>query len=107
MVGPKTAHPWKDRDVADRQHPVSPRNNLPFLGLGLLAALLLGNAWISYRNTRQLDEDAAWVAHTHEVLDSLRGLLSTVKDAETGQRGFLLTGDRRYLAPYAAARKAV
>src|SRR4051812_43202815 len=37
------------------------------LGIGLLAALLAANAAVSYRNTRQLDEDARWVAHTHEV----------------------------------------
>ena len=41
----------------------------------------------------------------------LEALLSSVKDAETGQRGFLLTGEERYLEPYTdrqggAARRA-
>lgn len=70
------------------------------LGTGLLVAFLVLNAAVSYRNTRQLDEDARWVAHTHEVLDALEELLGTVRDAETGQRGYLLTGDAAYLAPY-------
>jgi PAS domain S-box-containing protein len=37
----------------------------------------------------------------------LSELFSTVKDAETGQRGFVLTGDESFLAPYRAARSTV
>jgi CHASE3 domain sensor protein len=44
-----------------------------------------------------------WVEHTHKVLLELETTLSVVKDAETGQRGYLLTGDKRYLEPYQAA----
>ena len=40
---------------------------------------------------------------TRQLLEHTENLLSTVKDAETGQRGFLLTGDDQYLAPYNAA----
>jgi len=40
------------------------------------------------------------VSHTHEVLASLEAALSSLKDAETGQRGYLLTGDPAYLEPY-------
>ena len=39
------------------------------VGVGLLVALLVVNATVAYRNTQQLNEDAGWVAHTHEVLD--------------------------------------
>jgi signal transduction histidine kinase len=69
-------------------------------GFGLLAALIVANAGLAYYNTRQLHDDSGQVAHTHEVLDALDDLLSTVKDAETGQRGFLITGESRYLKPY-------
>lgn len=68
--------------------------------LGAVALVLLASAWISYRNTRQLDDDARWVVHTHEVLEATETLLGTVVDAETGQRGFLLTGDNHFLEPY-------
>src|SRR5437868_906528 len=34
------------------------------------------------------------------VVQRLRNFLSTVKDTETGQRGYLLTGEESYLAPY-------
>ncbi|KJH70886.1 CHASE3 domain-containing protein [Aliterella atlantica] len=44
-----------------------------------------------------------WVQHTHEVLLELETILSNMTDAETGQRGYLLTGDDRYLEPYHSA----
>ena len=40
-----------------------------------------------------------------EVIRQLEQMLSTLKDAETGQRGFIITGDERYLEPYQAAEQ--
>ncbi|MHC5721345.1 MAG: CHASE3 domain-containing protein, partial [Nostoc sp.] len=45
-------------------------------------------------------------SHTLGVMDRLESLVSTLKDAETGQRGYLLTGNESYLEPYANARAA-
>src|SRR5919204_5126575 len=70
------------------------------VGIGLVVALLVGNAAVAYRNTRQLLEDAGWVAHTQEVLDLTDDVLRTLVDAETGQRGFLITGKENFLEPY-------
>lgn len=47
---------------------------------------------------------AASVDHTNEVRAQLERTLRTLVDAETGQRGYLLTGDTTYLAPYRTAR---
>lgn len=66
-------------------------------------ALLILNAATSYRNTLKLLENERWVSHTHRVLTELEATLSTLKDAETGQRGYLLTGEERYLEPYHSA----
>ena len=66
-------------------------------------ALLILNAATSYRNTLKLLENERWVGHTHRVLTELEATLSTLKDAETGQRGYLLTGEERYLEPYHSA----
>ncbi|MGO9598242.1 MAG: PAS domain S-box protein [Isosphaeraceae bacterium] len=52
---------------------------------------------------QQLSEANRWVVHTHQVLEGLERFVSLLKDAESGQRGFLLTGDGRYLEPYTAA----
>ena len=62
-------------------------------------------AFLSYRSFQQRAAGAALVAHTIEVDSELETLLSTFQDAETGQRGYLLTGgDERYLAPYEMPR---
>ena len=72
-------------------------------GIGMALALLILNAATSYRNTLKLLENERWVSHTHQVLTELEATLSTLKDAETGQRGYLLTGEERYLEPYHSA----
>jgi len=69
----------------------------------MVLALLILNAATSYRNTLNLVENERWVTHTHRVLTELEATLSTLKDAETGQRGYLLTGEERYLEPYHSA----
>ena len=69
----------------------------------MVVALLIFNAATSYRNTLKLVENQHWVSHTHRVLTELEATLSTLKDAETGQRGYLLTGEERYLEPYHSA----
>jgi methyl-accepting chemotaxis protein len=72
---------------------------------GLALAVLVVIGAVSYRSTAKLIETNHWVTHTHEVLTNLEALLSLGKDAETGQRGFLLTGEESYLEPYHAALK--
>lgn len=71
----------------------------------VLTALLIVSV-VSYDSTTKLIESVEWVRHTHEVLNRLGEMLSVLKDAETGQREFLLTGEQRDLAPYRAAREA-
>ena len=46
-------------------------------------------------------------SQTHVAIEKMTECLSTFKDAETGQRGYLLTGDPTYLEPYEAAVQAV
>ncbi len=66
----------------------------------LALVVLAVNAWVSYHNTRQMVENDAWVSHTHQVLAALDGVLVAITDAETGQRGYLLTGEPEALAPF-------
>src|ERR1700755_451417 len=81
----------------------------PFVTLGLGAALVffLVSGWVAYLNIQTLREDNQKIVHSHQVITTLDGLLSTVKDAETGQRGFLLTNDEHYLETYSAALLSV
>ncbi len=88
----------------------APKSKLDLrVGIGLFVVILffLGSGTLAYRNISMLRADAARIQHTHEVIISLERLMSTMQDAETGQRGFLLTGDDRYLAPYEEAVSSI
>nr|BFE58031.1 CHASE3 domain-containing protein [Dactylosporangium thailandense] len=58
---------------------------------------------VAYLSVDSLVENTGKVRHTYEVLSRLDALNSSLKDAETGQRGFLITGEDSYLAPYTQA----
>ena len=66
----------------------------------LLIAVLLLLPERSFNRARDAEQ---LVSHTLRVLNASGLLLSTVEDAETGQRGYLLTGDDGYLQPYRSA----
>ena len=78
-----------------------------FSSFALAAAILAFAGWESYRNTARFAEAAEWRAHTYEVLGTLDDTVGRLVDAETGQRGYLLTGDAAYLEPYRAAIKSI
>ena len=77
------------------------------LGFGLGLVLLLVISIVAYRDTRTLIDTNRQVVHTQEVLVTLERVLSELKDAETGQRGYLITGEEPYLEPYRAALSTV
>jgi PAS domain S-box-containing protein len=81
--------------------------NLIVIGFGLLIAVLIAGAMLGYSSAQRLADNVQSVSHSHAVIGELEELLSTLKDAETGQRGFLLTEDERYLQPYDEALKRV
>ncbi len=70
------------------------------VAIGLLVAALLVDAAATIYNIREVATNVEWVSHTHEVLAKLEAALSSLEDAETGQRGYLLTGEPAYLEPY-------
>jgi methyl-accepting chemotaxis protein len=76
-------------------------------GFGVALAIFVIVGVESYRNVETQTEDAALVAHTNEVIATLSQVISALQDAETGQRGYLITGDEDYLAPYMAGVAAV
>ncbi|MDF8335762.1 response regulator [Novosphingobium cyanobacteriorum] len=73
--------------------------------LGLLAGLAFFavSSFISYANIQSVRDADAAVRATHSMLVALDRLFSTVQDAETGQRGYVLTGKDSYLQPYRQA----
>jgi len=71
----------------------------------LVALLCLG--CISYRTITELIHTQDMVAHTHEVLATLESGLATLTDAETAQRGYLLTGDEQFANDSVKAQRQV
>ena len=67
--------------------------------------MLGASAWITYANLAGVEASDVLDGQVRRVQLATETLLSTLKDAETGQRGFLLTGDPAYLEPYDAARQ--
>ena len=61
------------------------------VGIGLFFLLLIGV--MSYSSISDMIETQDWVTHTHEVLETNELVLSLLKDAETGQRGNVITGE--------------
>ncbi|MEA2737158.1 MAG: hypothetical protein QOH05_465 [Acetobacteraceae bacterium] len=79
---------------------VSQANVLVFGVLIAFLALIAFMTWDRFAAARSARQ---WTDHTYEVLAGIRDLEIAVRDAESGQRGYLLTGDSAYLAPYNAA----
>ncbi|MBI1328097.1 MAG: response regulator [Alphaproteobacteria bacterium] len=75
------------------------------VSLGLTAVILffIGSVFVSYMNTTILNRNTILVSQTHEVLIGIETLQSLLKDAETSQRGYVLSGKPEYLEPYYAA----
>lgn len=69
----------------------------------LLLPVIAALAWITFENKQAND----WVIHTLEVETEISDLMTRVQEAESGNRGFLLTGDENYLKSYLTARAEI
>lgn len=89
-------------NTQSQYEPFAPvRRKSGVLGLFLaMAALLI----VTVAGTFLIGQRAIFYNHevsrAHQTVDALRELMSSYKDAETGQRGYLLSGDQNYLIPY-------
>jgi CheY-like chemotaxis protein/CHASE3 domain sensor protein len=84
--------------------PLPPKTMFGFL-LALIAILVI--ALLSYQSLQVTAASSRSLAQSIEVLAQLNSVLSTLKDAETGQRGYLLTGNEGYLEPFLSAKAAL
>ncbi|MBN3962386.1 response regulator [Nostoc sp. NMS8] len=73
------------------------------ISFALSLATLTTIGLISYQSTNELIATSRKESHTYQVLSQLEDLNLQVTNAETGQRGYVLTGEQRYLEPYNAA----
>ncbi len=73
--------------------------------IGLVMLLIIGV--IAMWTARQVRDSAFWVAHTREVIAAAQRCFVDLKDAESAQRAFILTGQNGYLTSYQAAAARV
>ncbi|WP_083448947.1 hybrid sensor histidine kinase/response regulator [Actinoplanes rectilineatus] len=76
---------------------------LLWLGCSAVAVLLVVLGASSYARIETLLADRAPVERSHQALATIAEVRQQLQDAERGQRGFLITGKERYLAPYTEA----
>jgi CheY-like chemotaxis protein/signal transduction histidine kinase/CHASE3 domain sensor protein len=81
-----------------------PKTLFGFL-LAMVAVLVI--ALLSYQSLQATAASSQSLTSAIEVLAQLNSVLSTMKDAETGQRGYLLTGKESYLDPFTTAKAAL
>lgn len=67
-----------------------------FIALGITIA----NALIFFSSLHDLIDDEQWVNHSHEVITEVEGAFSSLKEAESAERGYIITDDEKYLAPF-------
>lgn len=68
--------------------------------LAILFIASIGNSAFTFILEDHAEKKLTSVMHIHELIHTSEKLLSTMTDTETGQRGFLLTGNSSYLEPY-------
>ena len=74
------------------------------LGFIVCALILFGVAIFSYKNSEKFIASNARVNHTNQVLFEFEQILVSTLNAETGARGFVITGDQNYLKPFISAQ---
>jgi signal transduction histidine kinase/CheY-like chemotaxis protein/CHASE3 domain sensor protein len=75
------------------------KSNL-LIGLGLSLLILFMSSLASFISIKNLIQSSDQVKKSTDLIISTQLILSAIKDAETGQRGYLLTGNKVFLEPY-------
>src|SRR5687767_15715890 len=77
---------------------------IKLLFVGIIAVLLIVS-YVAYRSLENYIREVELIRHSNEIIKTTQVIFSTLKDVETGQRGYQLTADTVYLKPYDAAIK--
>ena len=77
------------------------------IALAAVIVFFVVSGALAYLNIRTIRDGNQKVIQSQQTVTALSEILSAAQDAETGQRGFLLTGNERYLEPYRAALASI
>ncbi len=78
--------------------------NVATFGVALAMVVLMANAYVSFKNIRDLVVRDRWVEHTTDVMANLERVQASISDALAAQRGFIISGNTAFLDPYNSAR---
>ena len=86
-------------------------NNLPvakkvYIGYGIVLSIMIAVLITVYASIVSIIDSSKWVNHTYDVIRIAEATGSAMIDMETGQRGFMITGDEEYLEPFVEGEKA-
>jgi len=81
----------------DRKWILGPGSLMAF---SLASAIILISTFVTFLNVGWIAGNEEQVVHTHKVLHEIESLLTDLVDAETSQRGYILTGDEVHLTRY-------
>ena len=70
------------------------------LSFGLILVMLLILSVVTYNNVNHMERDAEEVIHTREIIGNIHLFIGHITNGETGQRGYMITGDKKFLEPY-------
>jgi len=76
-------------------------------GFVVCAVILFGVGIFSYKNSKKFIASNTLVDQTNKVLYEFSQILTAITDAETGNRGFIITGDNAYLEPFTNAERTI
>ncbi|HXM64121.1 MAG TPA: PAS domain S-box protein [Terriglobales bacterium] len=100
-----------EEEIAERRQfdapiedPLRRRVTTGFIVAVLLTLFIAFSAW---RGARRAEQDAYWVSHTHEVMETIQRTTRHVIEAETSARAFALTGGEPLLTHYQTARDSI
>ena len=74
-------------------------------GYAVIFLVMIVIATLITKNVQYLIETDSWVNHTHSVITDARWVEKLLVDMETGERGFLITGEEEYLEPFNEGRE--
>ncbi len=79
----------------------------PEIAIALMLVLLLAIGFVAYRSSTEFISSSEQVIHSREVRGTLQRVLSLVEEIETGQRGYIITGESSFLEPYQRATEKI
>jgi methyl-accepting chemotaxis protein len=77
-----------------------------YMGFGAIVALLVILVSLAYSSFSKLDQATEWDVHSYRVREEITGMLESLINIETGERGFALTGKEASLEPFTAGTDA-